>query len=204
MKLRQMLMGFLVSATFATGAQANAICSACDYVDGSAGTYLGAHDATTNDLSTFQHIFATASTAFTDLWVFDIAPLADATASADFTFLADIIGFTGALYNAAGGTACAGGPGSSCAAVVLGGLIASDSDPSSEQFKLLAQLAPGTYIIKVDGTTNDLGGGKSNSAYTGQIAFVPGGQLIPEPGTLALLGLGLVVGVLGRRQRRHA
>jgi hypothetical protein len=196
MKLKQMLMGLLASATFATGAQAATICSGCDYV-GPVGTYLGAHDATTNDLSTFQHLLTTISTAFTDHWVFDIAPLADASASADFTALAAIAGFTASLYADAGGTTCGAGAGSGCGVVTVGALIAADSDPSAEQWEIFATLAPGRYILKVDGTTNADG----DSTYTGQINFEPGSQLISEPGTLALLGLGLLAGALGRRRQ---
>jgi hypothetical protein len=198
MKLKQILMGLLASATFATGAQAATVCNFCDYV-GPAGTYLGAHDATTNDLSTFEHFLTTISSAFTDHWVFDIAPLADASASADFTALAAIAGFTASLYADGGGTTCGAAAGSGCGVVTLGSLLATDSDPSPAQWEIFATLAPGRYIIKVDGTTNADG----DSTYTGQINFEPGGQLISEPGTLALLGLGLLAGALGRRQRRQ-
>jgi hypothetical protein len=198
MRLKQLLMGLLASATFAMGAQAATVCSICDYV-GPEGTYLGAHDATTNDLSTFQHLLTSVSTAFTDRWVFDVTPLADASASADFTFLASIDGFTASLFHD-GGSACGAGAGSGCASVVLGGFIAGDSDPSPEQWELFATLAPGRYVIVVTGTTNADG----DSTYTGQINFEPGSQLVSEPGTLVLLGLGLVLGALRTRYHRQA
>lgn len=197
MNFKRLLMGLLTSATFATGAQAAVVCNFCDYVDGAAGTYLGTHDATTNDLSSFQHFLTSISTAFTDQWVFDIAPLADSSASADFTSLAAIFGFTASLYTDGGGTVCGGGPGSGCAAVTLGALIATDSDASPERWEIVATLAPGRYIIKVDGTTNADG----DSTYTGQINFEASNRLIPEPGTLALLAMGLIVGALGARRR---
>jgi hypothetical protein len=53
-------------------------------------------------------------------------------------------------------------------------------------------LPAGRYILLVTGTTN----GNQTSAYTGQLAFVP------EPGTLALLGFGLLgMGASARRRR---
>ena len=201
MSLKRFLLSVAAAGTLGLGAysaQAATICSGCDYVDGSPATFLGVHDATTNDLSTFQHIFTAISTAFTDYWVFDIAPAADSSASADFTALAAIAGFTGDLFTAGAGTACGGGPGSGCAALVLGALVVADSDPSTDRFELIASLAPGQYVIRVTGTTNADG----DSAYTGQVNFEANRQ-VPEPGTLALLALGLIgVAGLGVRKGR--
>lgn len=194
MNFKRLLMAFLASGTLATGAQAATVCNFCDYI-GPAGTYLGAHDATTSDLSTFQHIFTTISTGFADRWVFDIAPLADASASADFTALASIAGFTASLYHD-GGSVCGPSPGDGCAAAPLGAFIQSDLDPDADQWKLFTTLAPGRYIIEVTGTTNADG----DSAYTGQVSFEASNRLIPEPGTLALVALGVLgLGAVRRR-----
>ena len=151
----------------AFSAQAATICNGCDYVDAAAATYLGVHNGTTNDLSTFQNIFpGLISTAFSNFWVFDIAPTSDGSGSADFTVLAAIAGFTGALWTDAG-SVCGGGPGTGCASVAVGAVVAGDSDPSAERI--------------------------------GQINF-EATRVVPEPGTLALMGLALAgLGFLRRR-----
>ena len=59
---RTFLAGAIAAATVgvltlgAQSAAAATICNGCNYL--SPATYLGAHDASTNDLSTFQHIFS--------------------------------------------------------------------------------------------------------------------------------------------------
>lgn len=199
MNLKRFVMSVAAAATLglgaSTGAQAAVICNGCNYIEGAPATYLGAHNALTNDSSSFQHIFNTVSTPFDDYWVFDIAPVANSSISADYTALAAILAFGGELF-ADGGSTCAGGPGTACATLILGGLVASDSDPSANRFELLAALNPGRYVIHVEGTTNADG----DSIYTGQMAFEATRQ-VPEPGTLLLLALGLI-GIAGVGFRR--
>jgi PEP-CTERM motif len=201
MSFKRFLVGAAAAGALALGsfsAQAATICSSCDY-NGPPATYLGAHNALTADLSTFEHVFSGVpnGTAFSDFWVFDITPDALGSASADFTLTTALAGFTGSLYFDAG-SGCGGAPGSVCASVAVGALIASDSDPSPSRFEVTANLAPGRYVIIVDGTTAPPPGG--TSAYTGQLSFVPS-QQVPEPGTLALLALGLI-GVAGFGMRK--
>ena len=139
--------GFLALTTQST--EAATICNGCDYL--APATYLGAHDASTSDLSTFQHVLSdTDNTPFEDFWVFDITPSASGSASADFTQTTAITGFTGTLYTD-GGTDCTGAaPGDACGAPALGNVIGTDS---GQAWEIVFTLTPGRYIIVASGTT---------------------------------------------------
>ena len=168
-------------------AQAAVICSGCQYGDQEA-TYIGSYNPTIPDLGTFGHTDlgpdAGANTAFVDYWVFDVDPAGSVSISADFTMLTGIADFAAQLF-ADGGSTCAS---SDCSNVVTGALIASDASVGNERRweMIVDDLPAGRYVIQVTGTTNN----RATSTYTGQLAFstIP----IPGPGTLALLGLGLL------------
>jgi hypothetical protein len=186
MRTRNGLAGIAAAAAFALAAPAayaNVICTGCGYDNAAAGTYLGSYDPAALDLGTFHHTdvgqAAGPNAAFEDFWVFDLDPSGSGSISADFTAFTSISGFTAELF-ADGGSTCAGG---SCSSVVTGALLASDADSGNRRWEIIAAALPaGRYILRVTGTTN----GDLTSAYTGQLAFVP------EPGTLALLSLGLL------------
>ncbi len=194
MKIKNLLAGVAAAGALALGsqvAQAGIICTGCEYGD-DAGTYIGTYNPVTFDFGTFQHsdvaVDVGTQTAFEDFWVFDLDPGGSGSISADFTAFTSIGGFEGALY-ADGGSTCAG---SDCSNIVLGALL--DSATSvNRRWEIIADSLPaGRYIIVVSGTTNASG----TSAYTGQLAF------IPEPGTLALLGFGLLGMGFSTRRRR--
>jgi len=194
MKMKNWLAHVVATGALALGsqvAQAGIICQGCEYGD-DAGTYLGSYNPTTFDFGTFNHsdvgIDVGPSTAFEDFWVFDLDPGGTGSISADFTAFTAITGFHGELYADNGGTTCTG---SDCSAIDLGALMASE-DSVNRRWEIIEDNLPaGRYIIRVTGTTNP----NSTSAYTGQLAFI-----VPEPGTLALLGLGLMGVGLSRRR----
>ena len=122
--------------------------------------------------------------------------------SADFTMFAAISGFAGELYRDAG-SACAG---DECSSIMLGDLVANGLDTERRWEVMATGLTAGRYVVRVTGVTN----GNLTSAYTGQLGFgaddVGGGgdrPGIPEPGTAALFGLGLLGLGIGRRRRLY-
>ena len=185
---------FMAAALFlsTSSAQAALICNNCTY-QGNPATYLGVLNPTTNDQATFDHTSVPTGTVINDMWVFDIAPGGNGSASANFTVAAPFTGFTGGIYASAAPTVCAGAAGTICASATLGALLAGDTsaDPQVVSTILLA-LAPGRYIFRLQGTA-----GAPFGTYTGQVAT---NAVVPEPALLSLLGLGLAAVARRRRQ----
>jgi hypothetical protein len=194
---------FMAAALFlgTSSAQAALICNNCTFL-GNPGTYIGVLNPTTNDQATFDHTSVPTGTVIDDMWVFDIAPAGNGSASANFTIAAPFTGFTGGIYNVgAGATTCpalAVSPnspsGTLCTAVSLGGLLAGDSsaDPQVVSTNLVG-LAAGRYIFRLQGTA-----GAPFGTYTGQVAT--NNVVVPEPAMLSLLGLGLAAAARRRRK----
>jgi PEP-CTERM motif len=194
MNTKNWLAGIAAIGALAFGtqaAEAALVCTGCGYDDAAAGTYVGLYNPDNFDFGTFQHsdvgIANGPNTGFEDFWVFDVDPPGSGSISADFTAFTSISGFTGQLF-ADGGSTCAG---NTCSSIVTGGLLATENSVNRRWEIMANSLPAGRYILLVTGTTN----GNGTSAYTGQLAF------IREPGTLALLGLGLFgMGVSARRR----
>lgn len=185
-------------AALALGAQAASaatICAGCEIIDGAAATYIGSYDPRSLDEGTFNHTGIQndvgPSATFNDFFVFDLNPGGGGSISADFTVTTAIRNFVGRLWTD-GGSNCEGAatPGA-CLSLVPGAVIAEDA--GGNRWEIIASgLASGRYIIQVTGETRPSG----NSSYSGQLSFS-----VPEPGTLALLGLGLMGLGLGRRRK---
>lgn len=200
----------LAAGLFASSqASATTICSNCLYTAAGA-TFLGAHNANTFDISGFRREIPGVAvlTHVIDTWVFDLFPVgANAQVNASFIPIipSAFSNFTINLFSAAGST-CALGMGNSlgtagfCSAVGLGPLLGTSvAFTGGANLFPVPLLAAGRYAFQVEYDANVLPVGQQ-STYSGQLTI----SRLPEPGSLALVGLALVAAAAGLRSSRKA
>ena len=193
-------IGALLGAGALLGGTASAatICTGCDYLDAAAGSYLGSHDPSAQDQSTFSNT-QMAPGAFTNYWVFDLDPSGNATMNVIFNPLSSVTGFLVELFDGTGSVCAANtaNTAGACSSInLVGGPIAQGTSGGGISDIDFTSLIAGRYVMRVVG---DVTNGPSAESYTGNLnTFV---SELPEPGTLALLGLGLLgLGVSRRRK----
>jgi PEP-CTERM motif len=220
MKLSQIASAVVLAggAMLAGQASAASICNNCEFfaAGAAAGTYIGSHDSRDADTSGFRHsqMWVPVATAFNDVWVFDLQPVgAQAQVNANFipisptafsgfsVAIREVLSFSGdcgtTLANAAGTLG-------NCSSVVLGATLASSVNSGANADVFPVALMAGRYAFQVSGTLNALG-----TTSTGALRFAQySGQLttseLPEPGSLALVGLALVGAAVGAKRSRKA